>query len=591
MATLCHERAAELAALPVPVAVRLLRNGVEATTRALAASGPPASENAAATLRHLLACPSLRELTIKFSRLTSLAVLTIEIASKALNATRADAAAAAVLRLLWDASVNVTSLGTVDWCGGTPLLRALLHHCLDAAQVLLDVGADVNEVCSQGDYWPLYIAALVGSDAAMTWLLDRGASLTRVNGNGRTIVHQLAAECRAKSVKVIATSGVFHSHSLRRIVGAEPGLLEARNSAGSTPLLSAADAGSDACVATLLELGADAGSFNAHDDTALSLACRALSLPVVRRIVAAGDWKTLGQAPGSPQAQTAIVRAVDCALAVEQRCGRCAARCSAGGPGNCADGLDMLRAVLAAGVREPVTADKYSTTWQVVYYLRNEAAAKRISASHALETLQMLAAGGVDVLARGSADLHSILHLTAVANAPEIVRWLVTVAGASLEGRDSSTGNTPLSLTCWHEAWAAAHTLLDCGARADVQGTDEQGAWPVLWVLWKPAFDETLFRRLLSADRSSLLRCTASEGEGALHIAAADGLTALMILLNSGLPHMDEAINAVMCTPARDGPERLRFTPLHCALRNRQWSAALAWLAAGARVDIARRSR
>jgi len=60
----------------------------------------------------------------------------------------------------------------------------------------------------------------------------------------------------------------------------------------------------------------------------------------------------------------------------------------------------------------------------------------------------------------------------------------------------------------------------------------------------------------------------------------------LMILLSSGLPHMDEAINAVMCSPDGEGPECLRFTPLHCALRNRQWTAALALLAAGARVDI-----
>jgi hypothetical protein len=63
--------------------------------------------------------------------------------------TRADAAAAAVLRLLWDADVNVTSFGPVDRCGGTPLVGALLYHFLGAAQVIFDAGADANELCSQ----------------------------------------------------------------------------------------------------------------------------------------------------------------------------------------------------------------------------------------------------------------------------------------------------------------------------------------------------------------------------------------------------------------------------------------------------------
>jgi hypothetical protein len=77
MATLCHQRSRELAALPIPDAARLGRSCVEAATQALAASGPPALEDATTTLRHLLASPSLREVAIKASRLKSLAVSTI----------------------------------------------------------------------------------------------------------------------------------------------------------------------------------------------------------------------------------------------------------------------------------------------------------------------------------------------------------------------------------------------------------------------------------------------------------------------------------------------------------------------------------
>jgi ankyrin repeat protein len=61
-------------------------------------------------------------------------------------------------------------------------------------------------------------------------------------------------------------------------------------------------------------------------------------------------------------------------------------------------------------------------------------------------------------------------------DAPAVVRWLVTVAGAPLEERDGD-GTTPLMVACREKAWAAAHALLDCGARVAVHTQATEGGW------------------------------------------------------------------------------------------------------------------
>jgi len=212
---------------------------------------------------------------------------------------------------------------------------------------------------------------------------------------------------------------------------------------------------------------------------------------------------------------------------------------------------------------------------------------RRISADHALTVLLALRAGGVDVLARGPCDTQTVLHEAAEANAPAVVRWLVTEVGASPEETDSS-GNTPLFLACHAKAWAAAHALLDCGARVDVQGPHAaDGLWPVLLAVGTRDSDCALLRRMLAADRDSLLR-RATNGMTALHLAAATDTDALQLLLGSGLPHLAEAINSVAVIPlCPDRPLDTRVTPLHLACGHACWNAALALLAAGARVDIA----
>jgi hypothetical protein len=327
---------------------------------------------------------------------------------------------------------------------------------------------------------PFLAAVVVGSDAGMSWLLEHGALATLADIRGYTIAHVLAAaECDAFA-GTSADFDKFRSRWLRRVIAAEPSLLEARNGEGHPPLMAAAWMASTAGVATLLEPGADAGAANADGHNTLRCACSVSSLPVVRQLIAAAATSAAALPPGSPQARNLASAAVAIALSSERGCGECAARC--GGAG----GLHILRAVLAAGGREAVGSDRLSIGSAAGWRLCAADEAARISEGHALTILRALHAGGVDVLARRPADELPILHATAAADAETVVRWLVTVTGPPLEERDSD-GYRPLLRACYMQCGAAAHALLDCGARVDVQSTDEAGGWwPVQLVVQSP---------------------------------------------------------------------------------------------------------
>jgi ankyrin repeat protein len=621
MAALCRGRAVELTAVPVPAAVAMIKTSVEAVTRALAAPAAAAPMDALATLRHLLAHPALRAVAIKAARLRSLATLAIEAAPRERGHGR-DAAVASVLRVLRDAGVCVTTGGSLE-AQNTPLTAALQHSLLGAAAVLLDAGADINQRSVDGSLWPMAAALVAASDAGMAWLLERGASLAVVNARGRTVAHLLAMlgsgpytssstagtpPCGGLSVSGssaagssvggpssgslpsssggLSASASFGSRWLRRVITAEPSLLEARDKAGQTPLLAAAGEGCETGVAALLELGADVSATDDAGDTALSCGCASFSLPVVRRLIAASAAGAGVLPPGSRQARRAASMAVLVALSAERGCGGCAARCGGTGAGNCADGLDILRAVLAAGVREAEGSEGRSLACMVVSSIARDAAPMRASAAHALSILQALQAGGVDVLSRGPLDARPILHTAAVADAAAVVHWLVSEAGAPVEERNTS-GLPPLPVACTVGAWTAVHALLDCGARVDVQSTDAVRFWPVQLVAQSVHCGSALLRRMLAADRDSLARCAANDVT-AIHLAAAHNPDALPLLLGSGLPHLAEAVNrAAACAPAVDGRTRGWGTPLHGACRHSNWDAALALLAADARVDIA----
>jgi hypothetical protein len=121
----------------------------------------------------------------------------------------------------------------------------------------------------------------------------------------------------------------------------------------------------------------------------------------------------------------------------------------------------------------------------------------------------------------------------------------------------------------------------------DVQGRGKLGWWPGLLATKMGDRGCALLRRILAADRDSVVRCM-KDGCSALHLAATLSCNTepLTVLLNSGLSHFAKAVNAVALQPSMRRPPG-RVTPLHCACNSANRDAALVLLAAGARVDIA----
>jgi len=125
----------------------------------------------------------------------------------------------------------------------------------------------------------------------------------------------------------------------------------------------------------------------------------------------------------------------------------------------------------------------------------------------------------------------------------------------------------------------------------DAQCRVTDGWWPVILAADLGERDCSLLRRILAADRDSLLR-RAEGGLSALHVGAGklENGDALRLLLCNGLPHLAEAVDAVAALSVAQtsaDPARMNVTPLHSACGSSNWNAALALLAAGARVDIA----
>jgi hypothetical protein len=295
-------------------------------------------------------------MAMKASRLRSLAISAIDAVPNGCALTRADFVSAAILTCAEAAGVDITTAGLLEG-GTTPLIAALRLSFLGAARVLLDAGADVDRLSRDGLTWPLFASAQFDSDAGIPWLLEHGASLAIANRPGHTVAHLLSAAAGADSAAAVAE---FWSGWLRRVVRAEPTLLEARDAEGFTLLVLAASAGCEAGVATLLGLGADIGAREANGRTALVYACAASSLPALRRLIAASAARAPALLPGSWQAQQAAYAATRAALVSDRGCGMCVLVCGGLNHGNCADGLDVLRAVLAAGVREAVTENDRS---------------------------------------------------------------------------------------------------------------------------------------------------------------------------------------------------------------------------------------
>jgi ankyrin repeat protein len=177
-----------------------------------------------------------------------------------------------------------------NWLGMTPVLWAASTGNEAACVALLDAGGDIKTDSPFGG--PLEVAAWSGNPAVVQLMLDRGATFSKLRGDGYTAVMTAAENGNLKVLNILiekkanvnAADGygmTALAHASRRgQTEAARRLLEAGaqvdtvDTAGRTPLMYAAQNGNTEIVKLLLAKGAKAAAKDKRGDTALILAAK-----------------------------------------------------------------------------------------------------------------------------------------------------------------------------------------------------------------------------------------------------------------------------------------------------------------------------
>jgi ankyrin repeat protein len=191
-------------------------------------------------------------------------------------------------------------------------LDAVIEGDAVIVAAMLDAGtADPNGDPQRG-IRPLVHAALVGNDAVLSLLLDRGADVNALDDEGQSALFFACVGRSTNAVRLLLEHGVSAETINKNSVGggtpltvasekgdaeivniliARGAVIDQRTDTGSTALLKAAHCGKVAVVKMLLDKGASVNAANDLGQTALMLAAHEDHAEVVRLLLASGASK------------------------------------------------------------------------------------------------------------------------------------------------------------------------------------------------------------------------------------------------------------------------------------------------------------
>ncbi len=152
------------------------------------------------------------------------------------------------------------------------LINAAQRGDIELVRELISKGINVD-VLGEGGYSPLAVAMRNGHTEVARLLVNEGAAIDTVFGNGQTLLHLVAEYSRPESMALIkAGAGV-----------------DALDSQQRSPLMLAALSGCVPCVAQLLSRGASTSLQDDHGQSALIIALRNDHTQLAMRLVSATD--------------------------------------------------------------------------------------------------------------------------------------------------------------------------------------------------------------------------------------------------------------------------------------------------------------
>lgn len=177
--------------------------------------------------------------------------------------------------------------------GNNPLHLVCLQGQANAVRCLVQHNADAD-VKNREKNTPLHLAAIKGEIGVVTSLIESGCDVNIPDKHGDTILHQCARNGKLDIVELL--------------VGTRRCNLDAKNSAGVTPLIAATTSGFADIVECLVRDGADVNFQTEDGDVPIQLAVREGYVDLVTRLLRLGADVNVPNSRGNTALHTAVYR-------------------------------------------------------------------------------------------------------------------------------------------------------------------------------------------------------------------------------------------------------------------------------------------